>query len=53
MENVFKQKDKTKRNIYYSRISTVNQKFDLNNQIEYMINKYPNNEIISDIASEL
>ena len=48
-----KQKDKNKRNICYCRVSSVNQKSDLDNQIEYMKHKYPNNEIISDIASGL
>ena len=37
--NGFKQKDKNKRNIYYYHVSIVNQ-------IKYIKNKYPNNEII-------
>lgn len=40
-----------KRNICYCRVSSRKQKKDLERQIEYMKNKYPKNEIISDIGS--
>jgi len=42
-----------KRNICYCRVSTLGQKSDLIHQIELMKNKYPNYEIIQDIASGL
>lgn len=51
--NDIKQKDKPRRNICYCRVSSTNQRSDLENQIEYMKNKYPTYEIISDIASGL
>ena len=39
--------------ICYCRVSTRNQKNDLDRQIEFMKNKYPNYEIISEIGSGL
>jgi putative resolvase len=42
-----------KRNICYCRVSTLGQKSDLNHQIELMKKKYPDYEIIQDIASGL
>jgi predicted site-specific integrase-resolvase len=51
--NGIKNKEKLKRNICYCRVSTVNQKSDLDHQIEFMKNKYPSYDIISDIASGL
>ena len=45
--------DKQKINICYCRVSTRGQKDDLERQIEYMKNKYPNHIIIKDIASGL
>ena len=44
---------KTKKRICYCRVSSNKQKEDLNRQIEYMKNKYPNCEVISDIGSGL
>lgn len=44
---------KLKRKICYCRVSSQKQKDDLERQIEYMKNKYPDYEIISDIASGL
>jgi predicted site-specific integrase-resolvase len=44
---------KQKRKICYCRVSSQKQKEDLERQIDYMRNKYPNYEIISDIASGL
>lgn len=51
--NGIHQKNKIKKNICYCRVSSINQKSDLNNQIDYMKQKYPSYEIISDIASGL
>jgi predicted site-specific integrase-resolvase len=42
-----------KRKICYCRVSSQKQKPDLKRQIEYMENKYPSYEIISDIGSGL
>lgn len=42
-----------KRKICYCRVSSQKQKEDLKRQIEYMKNKYPTYEIISDIGSGL
>jgi putative resolvase len=42
-----------KLNICYCRVSSQKQKEDLSRQIEYMKNKYPNHQIISDIGSGL
>jgi excisionase family DNA binding protein len=44
---------KNKKKICYCRVSSRKQKEDLNRQIEYMKNKYPEYEIISDISSGL
>jgi len=40
-----------KKNICYCRVSSQKQKDDLDRQIQYMKDKYPNYEIISDIGS--
>jgi predicted site-specific integrase-resolvase len=45
--------NKIRKNICYCRVSSNKQKEDLQRQIEYMKNKYPNHEIISDIGSSL
>jgi predicted site-specific integrase-resolvase len=42
-----------KKNICYCRVSTIGQKSDLENQINFMKEKYPNYEIITDIGSSL
>lgn len=42
-----------KKNICYCRVSSSKQKNDLQRQIEFMKNKYPGYEIISDIGSGL
>lgn len=42
-----------KKKICYCRVSTLNQKPDLQHQIDLMKKKYPNNEIITDISSGL
>ena len=47
------EKQKEKKNIAYCRVSSQKQKEDLNRQIEYMKEKYPKHEIISDIGSGL
>jgi len=44
---------KQKKNICYCRVSSAGQKEDLHRQIEYMRNKYPGWEIVSDIGSGL
>lgn len=44
-------KKKEKRKICYCRVSSENQKDDLENQIKYMKEKYPTFEILSDIGS--
>jgi predicted site-specific integrase-resolvase len=49
----YKKETKNKRNISYCRVSSNKQKEDLERQIEYMKEKYPENEIISDIGSGL
>lgn len=41
----------TRKQICYCRVSTPNQKSDLNRQIEYLKSRFPNHEIISDIGS--
>ena len=41
----------SRRKICYCRVSTHSQKDDLNRQINYMKKKYPNYEIIKDVAS--
>jgi putative resolvase len=45
--------NKLKRNICYCRVSTRNQKDDLERQITFMKEKYPTHEIMSDIGSGL
>ena len=45
------QEIKLKRNICYIRVSTHNQKSDLENQRKEMINLYPDYELIEDIGS--
>lgn len=45
--------DVPKKKICYCRVSTLNQKSDLQHQIDLMKKKYPNHEIITDIASGL
>jgi predicted site-specific integrase-resolvase len=45
--------EKNKKNICYCRVSSAKQKEDLKRQIDYMKNKYPYHEIISDVASGL
>lgn len=40
-----------KKNICYCRVSSQKQKEDLKRQIEFMQNKYPNYELITDIGS--
>jgi predicted site-specific integrase-resolvase len=45
--------NKIKKNICYCRVSSNKQKADLERQIEYMKNKYPNYELITDIGSSL
>ena len=42
-----------KNNICYCRVSSMKQKYDLDRQIQYMRDKYPENEIIYDIGSGL
>jgi putative resolvase len=42
-----------KENIIYCRVSSKGQKEDLNNQINFLKQKYPNYEVISDIGSGL
>jgi predicted site-specific integrase-resolvase len=41
------------RRIIYARVSSKNQKDDLQKQIEYLRTRYPEHEIIEDIASGL
>lgn len=41
----------TKKNVNYCRVSSHGQKDDLERQIKYMKEKYPNNVIIKDIGS--
>ena len=48
-----KESTKERRNICYCRVSTRNQKDDLERQIEYMKTKYPTYEIIQEIGSGL
>ena len=44
---------KERKHICYCRVSSYKQKSDLKNQINYMKEKYPDYEIISDIGSSL
>jgi len=48
--NFFIEEQKTKK-ICYCRVSTINQKGDLERQINFLQEKYPGHEIISDIGS--
>jgi putative resolvase len=50
-EDDAKHKDNNKLNICYVRVSTIGQKDDLKRQKEYMIQKYPEYELIEDIGS--
>jgi putative resolvase len=51
-KNSFEEKsEKKKRYICYCRVSTTNQKDDLERQIEYMKSKYPEHEIIKEMGS--
>ena len=45
--------NKIKKNICYCRVSTRNQKDDLERQLKYMKEKYPTYEIMTDIGSGL
>jgi predicted site-specific integrase-resolvase len=49
--NINEEKNEEKLNICYCRVSSLGQKDDLQRQIEYMKDRYPNYIIISDIAS--
>ena len=44
---------KEKKNICYCRVSSLGQKSDLENQVNFMKSKYPNHDIITDIGSGL
>jgi len=46
-----KKEEIMKRNICYCRVSSHSQKIELENQIAYMKEKYPEHEILSDIGS--
>lgn len=43
--------NKKKHNICYCRVSSSKQKDDLERQVEYVKNRYPNHEVITDIGS--
>lgn len=43
--------NKIKKNIIYCRVSSYDRKDDLERQIEYLLSKYPNHEVIKDIGS--
>ncbi len=43
--------NKIKRNFCYCRVSSSKQKDDLERQVEYVKNRYPNHEVITDIGS--
>lgn len=45
--------DELKRRVCYCRVSTSSQKEDLDRQIEYLRNKYPEYEIVKDVGSGL
>jgi excisionase family DNA binding protein len=45
--------EREKRKICYCRVSTASQKEDMERQVEYLRNKFPNHEIIKDIGSGL
>jgi len=49
--NKEKLEEKYKRNICYCRVSTRSQKKDLERQVKFFRNKYPNYEIIQDFGS--
>ena len=51
--NIKKNINKNKKKICYCRVSTYGQKDDLERQIKYMKEKYPNHDIIKDVASGL
>lgn len=49
----FLQSTVSKRKIIYCRVSSRNQKDDLQSQIQYLRQRYPNHELIEDIGSGL
>lgn len=52
--NIQKQQDKhdlNKKKVIYARVSTRNQNDNLQRQIEYLRERYPNHELITDIGS--
>lgn len=53
INSVIEQENKNKKRICYCRVSTRNQKDDLERQIAYMQKLYPEHEIITDIGSGL
>lgn len=43
--------NKVKKNIIYGRVSSHDRKDDLERQVNYLLSKYPNHEVIKDIGS--
>ena len=51
IQNDIKEIKNIRRKICYCRVSSYSQKNELDNQIKYMTNKFPNHEILYDIGS--
>ena len=51
LDNKIKVKDEIKKNYIYCRVSSYDRKEDLQRQVDYLKNKYPTYEVITDIGS--
>lgn len=51
LEDMIIKKQVIKKNIIYCRVSSHDRKDDLKRQVEYLLNKYPTYEVITDIGS--
>lgn len=53
IESIFGEKESTRKNICYTRVSSIKQKEDLDRQKQLLHSKFPSHELISDIGSGL
>lgn len=53
ISSVLGEENSIKKRICYCRVSSYKQKDDLQRQVDYLTNKYPNHEVITDIGSGL
>jgi predicted site-specific integrase-resolvase len=51
LDNKIKVKDEIKKNYIYCRVSSYDRKEDLQRQVDFLKNKYPTYEVITDIGS--